>query len=59
MCQAKPKLARPVQDHGLHPSAPTLWQRLLNGLEALDQMQPWSTRRVRIACLNQLKSRGA
>nr|WP_316641664.1 hypothetical protein [uncultured Roseateles sp.] len=51
MCQAKTTVARPVQG----PRPPVSTQRMVGGLEALDQLQLWSTRRVRIAYLTQPK----
>ncbi len=55
MCQAKTTIARPVQGRGLRSSTFVSTQRMVGGLEALDQLQLWSTRRVRIAYLTQSK----
>lgn len=55
MCQAKTNMARPVQGRPAPASAAVPRPRMVAGLEALDQLQPWSTRRVRIAYLTQAK----
>lgn len=55
MCQAKTTIARPVQGQGPRSSAPVPVRHIVDSLEALDQMQLWSTRRVRIAYLTQAK----
>lgn len=54
MCHAKTTAARPVQGQGPRSTEPV--QRMVGNLEALDQMQLWSTRRVRIAYLTQPKA---
>lgn len=55
MCQAKTTLARPVQGQGPRSSEPVPARRMVDSLEALDQLQLWSTRRVRIAYLTLAK----
>ncbi|MFG6455270.1 hypothetical protein [Roseateles sp. BYS96W] len=54
MCHAKTTAARPAQ--GQEPRSPQPIQRMVGNLEALDQVQLWSTRRVRIAYLTQPKA---
>ncbi|TDP72276.1 hypothetical protein [Roseateles toxinivorans] len=55
MFHAKTNGARPRQDQCLRSSAPFAARRMVTSLEALDQLQLWSTRRVRIAYLTQPK----
>jgi hypothetical protein len=59
MSHAKTTIARPEQGQGLRSSAPVPPRRMVDGLEALDQIQLWSTRRVRIVYLPQAKPRAA
>jgi len=55
MCPSKTTPVRPVQGRPAPSSATVLRLRMVAGLEALDQLQPWSTRRVRIAYLTQAR----
>ena len=55
MCQAKTTIARPVQGQGLRSPAPQQARRMVDGLEALDHLQLWPTRRLRMAFLTQAK----